>query len=83
MNQLLLGSWGFNQRVIVGRHFSQTWANRNDQVTGLDACRQLGIQANANIARILGVVVVKGVLESKRIAHREIPVFSKFLQGLR
>ena len=83
MHQLLLGPGRFKQRVVVGRHLTQTRADGDDQISRFDARGQLGVQANADIACIQRVMVVKRVLKAKRIAHWQAPVFSKVLQCLR
>ena len=83
VHQLLFGPWYLQQRVPTAGHLAQARANRQNQVSVFDARRQPGVDANADIARVQRVMVVKGVLKPERIAHRQLPVFRKALQCLR
>ena len=83
MHQFLPRPGRLKQGVIASGHFTQAWANGNDQVALFDARGQLGIQPNAHIACIQRVVVVKGVLKPEGVADRQLPVFCKPLQRLR
>ena len=82
VHQGLPGPGGFEQGVAARRHLAQPGTDGNDQIAVFDTLGQFGVDANTHVARIQRVVVVKGVLKSKRIAHRQLPVLGKPLQGL-
>ena len=83
VNQLLLRSRCLQQRVAARGHFTKARPNGQNQVTVLDALGKPGVDTNAHITGIQCMVVVKGVLKAKRIAHRKHPHLSKALQCLR
>ena len=82
MHQLLLRTRCLYQRVVAGGHLTQTRADGNDQIAGLDAGSELRVQADTDIPGVQRVVVVKGVLKTESIADRQPPVLGKALQGL-
>jgi hypothetical protein len=83
VDQFLLRTRRLQQRVAAGGHLAQPRADRQHQVGLLDACRQLGVQSDADVAGIERVEVVEGVLEAEGVAHRQPPVLGKPLQRLR
>ena len=83
VHQRLLRLGGLQQGVATGGHFAQAWANGQNQITLTHTLREFGVDANAHITCVLGVVVVECVLKTKGIAHGQFPVFRKTLQGLR
>ena len=82
VHQGLTGLGRFEQGVAASRHLAQPGANGNDQIAFFDALGQLGVDANAHITGVQRMVVVESVLKSERVAHGQLPVFSKPLQGL-
>ncbi len=83
VHQRLLRLGGLQQGVAAGGHFAQAGADGQNQIALAHTLRKFGVDANAHITRVLGVVVVECVLKTKGIAHGQFPVFSKTLQGLR
>ena len=71
------------QGGAAGGHLTQAHTQRDDEIGLAHARRQLGVDADAHIARIQRVKIVKRVLKAKGITDRQRPVFGKSLQRLR
>ncbi len=86
VNQLLFRHRRFDQRVAAGGGLAQARADGDQQVAFAHTPGQRGVDAQAHVARVERVVVVKGVLKAEGVGHRQLPVFGKSLQrggGLR
>ena len=82
VHQLLQWFGRLQPAVAAGGHLTQTRSNGDDQIGLFEFALQLGVDANADVARVLRVEVVKGVLKTKGVAYRQLPVFGKTLQRL-
>ena len=80
VHQFLGGRGGFDECVAAGGGFAQSGADGNEQVGLAHAARQRGVDAQAHIACVERVVVVKSVLKAEGVGHRQLPVFGKTLQ---
>ena len=69
VHQFLCSLWSLQQRVAACGHLAKARADRDDQVALLDACGQFGVDADAHIASVKWVKIVKRVLKTKGIAH--------------
>ena len=79
MDQFLSGLGRLEQGIATGGHFTQARTQGNDEVTAFNATRQCRVDANAHVPGVQRVVVVKRILETKSIAHRQLPRIGKTL----
>ena len=82
MHQGLARSRHLEQGVAATGHLAQARPDGDDQIAAANSLGKPRVDANADVARIQRVVVVKGVLKAKGVAHRQAPVVGKALQGL-
>ncbi len=73
MDQRLVGVGAFQQRVVGGRHFAHAAADQQHEVGLLDRCRQLRVDADADIAGIVRVQMVEQHLAAEGAADRQRP----------
>ncbi len=70
MNELLRRFRRQQKAVAAGGHLAQPHTDRQDQIGFAHPSRQLRIDADADIAGIQGVVIVKRILEAKSAGDR-------------
>ncbi len=77
VNQALLGTRNFEQRVALRDRFGETRADGDDEVRLADARRELRHDADSGVARIDGRTIVDAILPAKTARRRNRPSFEK------
>ncbi len=81
VDEPLLGSRRFDQCIAARRHLAQAWPEGNQEVGTPHTRGKLRRNADADVARIVGMTVVEQILEPERAPDRQLPGLGKALQG--
>ncbi len=82
VNQALLRTRRFYQRIAAGRHFAQARPDRQYQIGVHNACGELGVDANADVTRVIRMTVIEQILEAECACHRQSIYFGKMTHRL-
>src|SRR5690606_5164795 len=80
VHQLLPWTRDVEQAVAAGRHLAQTRTDHQQEIAVLDPLKELWINANSDVAHIIGVAIVEAVLAAKDRCDRKIPGLDEALQ---
>ncbi len=83
VDELLRRSRRREQLVAAGRHLAEARADREHEVGAFDARRELGIDADADVAGVVRMAVVEHVLEAERAADRQRARLRRSARALR
>jgi hypothetical protein len=79
VDQALGRHWRGQQRVAAGGHLAEARADGQDHIGFAHARRQFRIDADADVADVVGMCIVQQILEAEGARYRQVIGFGKAL----